>query len=88
MRFDGAVSGDEKGFSTHDFETDGSVEHPRITTCVLCFLYPVCKTCPAGTELEAGRCDGVPEYLCRDTKELVRLLREVVKEEQRAESSG
>lgn len=32
FQFDGGVYEDGRGLSTHDFETDGSVEHPRVTT--------------------------------------------------------
>ncbi len=32
FQFDGGYQEDGRGLSTHDFETDGSVEHPRCTT--------------------------------------------------------
>lgn len=61
FQFDGAVSEDGRGLSTHDFETDGSVERPRVTTYKL----------PDGTVGEArssffnpeGLPDGAVPYL-------------------------
>lgn len=54
-------------------------------TCVRCPLRPACKTCPASACLETGSYDGVPEYLCRYTKEMVRLLKEMLSQRQGAE---
>lgn len=47
--------------------------HPRCTTCR---LRPICPTCAGSAWLETGRCDGLPEYLCRYAAELERILRE------------
>lgn len=57
-------------------------------SCARCPLRPACKTCPASARLETGSYDGVPEYLCRYTKEFVRLLEESLEAEQEAESNG
>lgn len=43
------------------------------TTCASCTLRDVCDTCAACALLETGSFDGVPEYMCRYTAELVRL---------------
>lgn len=78
-----AASVFEKGFEGAWKEISQEAKGLRLSkTCVTCSLRPACKTCPAGAKLETGRYDGVPEYLCRYTKELIRLLREAVKEEQ------
>ena len=47
---------------------------PLHEDCTRCPLRPACKTCPASAYLETGRYDGKPEYLCRYTAALVRLL--------------
>ncbi len=44
-------------------------------TCTACRYRPLCRTCAAAALLETGRYDGVPDYLCRYTKESLRLLR-------------
>lgn len=43
-------------------------------TCAACPLRALCRTCAASALLETGRYDGVPEYMCRYTKETYRLL--------------
>lgn len=84
-----AVSVFEKGFEPAWKEISQEAKKLRVSeTCVTCSLRPACKTCPASAYLETGSCDGVPEYLCRYTKEFVRLLREAVEQEQEAESNG
>lgn len=84
-----AVSVFEKGFELAWKEISQEAKKLRVSeTCVTCSLRPACKTCPASAYLETGSCDGVPEYLCRYTKEFVRLLREAVEQEQEAESNG
>lgn len=78
-----AVSVFEKGFEDSWKEISREAKELRVSAaCANCSLRPACKTCPASARLETGSCDGVPEYLCRYTKELVRLLREAVKEKQ------
>lgn len=47
--------------------------------CTKCSLRPLCKICAASSLLETGVYDGVPEYLCRYSKELYRLLLQEVK---------
>ncbi|MGE9883454.1 radical SAM/SPASM domain-containing protein [Blautia obeum] len=42
--------------------------------CTACNLNPICKICAAAAKLETGRYDGIPEYLCRYSKEHYRLL--------------
>ena len=42
--------------------------------CVKCSLRPLCKICAAGSLLETGIYDGVPDYLCRYSEELYRLI--------------
>lgn len=42
--------------------------------CAACPLRALCRTCAASALLETGRYDGVPEYMCRYTKETYRLL--------------
>ena len=44
--------------------------------CGKCSLREVCNTCAACALLETGNYDGVPDYVCRYTKEIVRLLEE------------
>ena len=84
-----AVSVFEKSFEPAWKEISQEAKKLRVSeTCVTCSLRPACKTCPASAYLETGSCDGVPEYLCRYTKEFVRLLREAVEQEQEAESNG
>ena len=75
------VSVFEKGFLSAWKEIARSSKNLRVSAiCVRCPLRPVCKTCPASAWLETGKYDGVPEYLCRYTKELVSLLRESLTE--------
>lgn len=52
-------------------EADGIV---MSETCAACPLRALCRTCAAGALLETGRYDGVPEYMCRYTRETYRLL--------------
>lgn len=42
--------------------------------CAGCPLRALCRTCAAGALLETGKYDGVPEYLCRYTRETYRML--------------
>lgn len=43
--------------------------------CGKCALRKVCNTCAACAILETGKYDGVPDYICRYTKEKVHLLK-------------
>lgn len=45
--------------------------HPQ---CTECNLRPLCKICAASSLLETGSYDGIPDYLCRYSKELYRLI--------------
>lgn len=42
--------------------------------CTRCRMRPICKTCAASAKLETGEYNGIPEYLCRYSKEYLRLL--------------
>lgn len=44
------------------------------SACTKCSLRPVCRTCAASAMLETGSYDGIPDYLCRYSKEYYRLL--------------
>lgn len=48
--------------------------------CACCEYRNVCQVCGACALLETGSYDGVPEYMCRYTKETVRLLSESLEE--------
>ena len=39
--------------------------------CIRCDHKELCAACAAVTVTETGRFDGVPEYVCRQTKALV-----------------
>ena len=49
--------------------------------CSICPLHPLCKICPAAALYETGAYSGKPEYLCRYTAELERLMRIEAKQE-------
>lgn len=44
--------------------------------CTACRLRPLCPNCVGSAWLETGRYDGVPEYLCRYSEELYRIMKE------------
>lgn len=44
--------------------------------CTTCRLRPLCPNCVGSAWLETGRYDGVPEYLCRYSEELYRIMKE------------
>ncbi len=46
--------------------------------CVSCRYRHACHACAAMCQAEAGRFDGIPEYICEMTKEIVRLTIEEV----------
>lgn len=48
--------------------------------CSVCNLRALCRTCAASALLEGGGYDAKPEYMCRYTRETLRLLREEVHE--------
>lgn len=43
-------------------------------TCTKCNLRPICKICVASSLLETGSYHGIPDYLCRYSKEYYQLL--------------
>ncbi len=47
--------------------------------CATCDHRELCASCAAVTMTETGRFDGVPEYVCRQTKEMVRQTLRVAK---------
>lgn len=44
--------------------------------CTACRLRPLCPNCVGSAWLETGRYDGVPEYLCRYSEVLYRIMKE------------
>jgi len=56
--------------------------------CNACTMREVCQTCAACAVLETGRFEGVPEYMCRYTKETIRLLRAALMDEQGVIADG
>lgn len=42
--------------------------------CVECYLRTICKVCVASAYLETGKYNGISEYLCRYSKEYIRLM--------------
>ena len=53
-------------------------------TCGTCAMREVCNTCAACALLETGQYDGVPDYVCRYTKETVNLLEKSLNEDAEA----
>lgn len=51
-----------------------SAELPVCSKCAGCKLQNLCQICPAACYTETGTTDGWPEYVCRMTHEMVRLL--------------
>ena len=63
------------GFETAWKYIVGEIEKIKLSsTCSQCRLRRICDVCAASALLETGRYDGVPEYMCRYTKETYRLL--------------
>ncbi|MEE1087301.1 MAG: radical SAM protein [Schaedlerella sp.] len=48
--------------------------------CTACRMSPLCRTCAASALCETGSYDGIPDYMCRYTKETIRLMREYLKD--------
>lgn len=70
----------EKGFIKAWEEICSQTREIRINPlCAQCRFRPLCKICAAGSLLETGTYDGIPDYLCRYSKELYRLLLQEVK---------
>lgn len=49
--------------------------------CSACRMRRICQNCAACAKLETGRCDGIPEYMCRYTEETLRLSEEAIEAE-------
>lgn len=47
--------------------------HPKCTTCR---LRPLCPNCAGSAKLETGAYDGIPDYLCRYSEELYRIIKQ------------
>ena len=71
----------ENGFSKSWAQIVKKTEEIKISEqCGQCSLREICNTCAACALLETGNYDGVPEYICRYTKETVRLLKNTYEE--------
>lgn len=67
----------EKGFSAAWEQLKDHAARVRMPAeCTCCEYEKVCGVCAAVCFTETGRFDGVPEYVCRKTKEQVRLTAE------------
>lgn len=70
----------ETGFETAWGEVSRRTKVFRLNPkCTTCRLRAVCKTCAASAQLETGKYDAVPEYLCRYAKEYARRIKEKAK---------
>lgn len=77
-----SVSVFEKGFVKAWKKVSEGTQSLRIAPkCADCHLRSLCKICAAASRLETGSCDGVPDYLCRYTEELYRLIRQEAENE-------
>ena len=66
------------GFSAAWKEITDVVSGIRLSArCNSCTTRAVCQTCAACAVLETGSFDGIPEYMCRYTKETIRLLEQL-----------
>lgn len=64
----------ETGFSAAWDQLQNQVESIRLNPkCSSCSLRQVCQTCAACAKLETGAYDGIPDYMCRYTRELLKL---------------
>ncbi len=67
----------EIGFAAAWNQVQMEADRIRLSSkCSGCRLRPLCRNCAACARLEAGSYDGVPEYMCRYTEEVYRLLKE------------
>jgi len=65
------------GFAQAWAQIRSEVDIIRIASaCVTCPMRALCQTCAASALYETGAFTGTPEYLCRMTKETIRLLEE------------
>lgn len=70
-----AVSVFEEGFASAWNKISNKAQELEINAkCVSCLMRPACQVCPASSYIETGVYDGVPDYLCRYTKEIIRLF--------------
>ena len=66
----------KEGFKEAWYKIVKSTELIRLSPkCSECSLREVCQTCAACAFLESGSYDGVPDYMCRYTKETLRILK-------------
>ena len=73
-----SVSVFEKGFAKAWKENMQAVDQIVLSAkCNACALREACQVCAASALLETGDYAGTPEYMCRYTKEFVRLLQEL-----------
>lgn len=73
----------QRGFSAAWKEITDEVSKIRLNDrCSACTMREVCQTCAACAFLETGAFDGVPEYMCRYTKETLRVLEEQIDQSQ------
>lgn len=65
------------GFENAWRELQRKIEAVTLSSrCAACSLRRVCQTCAACAKLETGAYDGVPDYMCRYTREFLRLYSE------------
>ena len=66
----------ELGFEDSWNKISKETKHFRLNKkCTACRLRPLCPTCAGSAWLETGKYDGVPEYLCRYSKELYKIMK-------------
>lgn len=77
-----AVSVFEVGFETAwNQMVEKTSEILLHSKCSICNVRHLCRTCAAAALLETGHYDGIPDYLCRYTKETLRLLQKELEEQ-------
>lgn len=62
--------------------TDGMETLLMNEDCTVCPRRPICDNCPASALYETGTYSGKPDYLCRYTAELERLMRQEIQQNQ------
>lgn len=89
MLSDPSVNAFENGFVKSWTQIVEKTEKIQISAkCGNCALREVCNTCAACALLETGNYDGVPDYICRYTKETVRMLEKSSDGKQRTDKNG
>lgn len=71
--------------SAWDYINEKTVKIRLSSKCNQCTLREVCQTCAACALLETGSYKGTPDYMCRYTKETLRLLQEIAEEKREEE---